>query len=191
MGGSRNEMFYFPLLVVGFFATSRFPETNRPKTMIFSYLKWAPFFKGNILVFGCVYLYSLQGWIFLHLERKRFPHSEATVLSGEGGSDGSTWPELGKWFTTRECKTLVWKLKFELLMGKSPFFLVNKNNHEDDWFSMTILVLLDGTSQLLRGANQNSDNIHLSDGHLTVILLMGLEVLQSTCMGFAWTIMKV
>ena len=43
-GGSLNEMFYFPLLVVG----NRFPGKNRPwKTMILSYLKWPPLLEGT------------------------------------------------------------------------------------------------------------------------------------------------
>ena len=55
-----------------------------------------------------------------------------------------------------------WNLNF--LWENHQFFLVNKNNHEDDWISHGYLGFIRWN---IPAAGRN---IHLSDGHLTVIL---------------------
>ena len=58
--------------------------------MILSYLKWPPFLKGTYwFSVGCVPLFSSREPEFSFTSNERDSnYSEATVLSGEGGSGG-------------------------------------------------------------------------------------------------------
>ena len=162
--------------------------------MIFLFPRWDMLIPWRALVFGYVVpLVSSRE----PTKRKRFQlqYSEATVLSGEGGSggppfssgkmDGSNLTQAWQVVHHKGMQDTCMKTEIWTTYGKITIF---PGKQKQAWRWLNFYGYLGFIRWNIPAAGRN---IHLSDGHLTVILLMGLEVLQTTCMGFAWTFMKV